>query len=249
MALIRPTVIHKRFNSCLELSLNLFIPSIQRDVIPSHVEDMRVHIRDSVKAKKEPIFGAIDLVHLDNKYYLVDGQHRYNAIQKEYLENETIVPIHAMIYPASNEEELEEVFQVRNKGIPVPSFVLSLKETKKELLKKISKFLEKEYPEVFKYDKFVRPYINTNTFIEYFRTTRVYSLIETFEDFQKVFNMMNQECYTKICTMSEKAKRKYSISDRMLLFWTQNKIYIGYSKDFDFFGELDLGGYEAMLKK
>jgi hypothetical protein len=33
------------------------------------------------------------------------------------------------------------------------------------------------------------------------------------------------------------------------LFWTQNKIYLGYSKDFDFFGELDLAGYEAMLKK
>lgn len=249
MALIRPEIFYHRFSSYLELKSNMFIPSVQRDLVESHIDSMRQHIKDSIKAKKEPIFGTIDLVNLDGKYYLVDGQHRYNAIEKEYIQNETIVPIHALIYPVSNEEEMEEVFKIRNKGIPVPSFILSVKETKKELLKKINKFLEKEHSEIFKYDKFVRPYININTFIECFRMTKIYSLIETFEEFQKVFNLMNQECYSKIYTMTEKSKKKYGISDRMLSFWSENNIFLGYSKDFDFMSELNITAYENMLKK
>jgi len=214
MSLIKHSIIYEKFNSYLDLKSNIFIPSVQRDLIPPHVESMRQHIKEALKAKKEPIFGTLDLVKLDGRYYLVDGQHRYNAIEKEYIENNNIVPIHAVIYPVSSEEELEEVFQIRNKGIPVPSFVLSVKETKKELLKKIIKFLEKEYSEVFKYDKFVRPYININTFIEHFRRTKVFALIDTFEEFVNVFSLMNQECYSKIS--DPKIVKKFTITERMI---------------------------------
>ena len=37
-----------------------------------------------------------------------------------------------------------------------------------------------------------------------------------------------------LCTMEEKEKRKYGISENMIALWSQYKIYVGYAKDFDF---------------
>ena len=248
-SLLRPTIIYKKFNSCLELESNLYIPSIQRDIIPSHVQDMRNHIQEYAKLGKEPIFSSVDIVVLDSKYYIVDGQHRISAIRKEYEENKLLVPIHSLLYIVENEEELEKIFRIKNSNIPIPEFILCVKEHKKELLKSISSFLVKTYPEIFKTDKHTRPYINLNVFIEHFRQSKIFVYIETLEQFKDVFQMMNQQCYTKISTMIEKSKKKYGISERMLKFWTESSVYIGYSKDFDFLEELNSNEFEFLCKK
>jgi hypothetical protein len=247
--LIRPTIIYKKFNSFLELESKLYIPSIQRDVIPQHVKNMRSHIQEYAKKGKEPIFSAVDIVLLDSKYYIVDGQHRISAIRQEYEENKLLVPIHSLLYTVENEEELEEIFRIKNSNIPVPDFILSVKENKKELLKQITTFLLSTYPGIFKTDKHARPYINVNVFIEHFRQSNIFSYIETIDQFKDVFQMMNQQCYTKISTMIEKSKKKYGISERMLTVWTENSVYIGYSKDFDFLEELNSSEFEFLCKK
>ena len=154
-----------------------------------------------------------------------------------------------MLYVVENEEELEEIFRIKNSNVQVPEFILCVKETKKNLLKNITSFLLNTYPAIFKTDKYTRPYININTFIEHFRTSKIFDYIENVDQFKYVFNMMNQQCYTKISTMIEKTKNKYKISERMLNLWAENSVYIGYSKDFDFFGELNLAEYEMLFKK
>jgi hypothetical protein len=249
MSLIRPTIIYKKFNSCLELESNLYIPSIQRDIIPQHVQEMRNHIQDYAKKGKEPIFSSVDIAILDSRYYVIDGQHRISAIQKEYEENKLLIPIHSLLYVIENEEELEELFRLKNSNVPVPDFILSVKETKKELLKHITSYLLTSYPGIFKTDAQNRPYININTFIENFRVSKIFTYIETKEQFVEVFNVMNQFCYSKISTMVEKQKNRYKISPRMLSTWAENSIYVGYSNNFEFLEEINPTEIEMICKK
>jgi hypothetical protein len=226
---------YKRFSSYLDLPEKIFIPSVQRSIIKEHVESMRKHIREYVKLEKEPIFGTIDLVLFEDKYYIVDGQHRFCAIQREYIENGINVPIHCMIYSVVEEKFIEEIFKVRNKGIPVPKFMLSVKETKKDLLKEIATYLETLCPIIFRHKGgLTRPKININTFLEHYRVTEEYKCIETLDQFKIAFEKLNTKCLEMLCTMEEKEKRKYGISENMIALWSQYKIYVGYAKDFDF---------------
>ena len=226
---------YKRYSSYLDLPENIFIPNIQRSIIKEHVDSMRKHIKEYVKLEKEPIFGTIDLVLFEDKYYIVDGQHRYCAIQREYIENGITVPIHSMIYTVHEEKSIEEIFKVRNKGIPVPKFMLSVKETKKDLLKEIATYLETLCPIIFRHKGgLTRPKININTFLEHYRVTEEYKTIETVDQFKDAFEKLNMNCFEKLCTMDDKEKRKYGISDHMIALWSQYKIYVGYAKDFDF---------------
>ena len=226
---------YKRYSSYTELPEKIFIPNIQRNIIKEHVESMRKHIRDYIKEEKEPIFGTIDLALFEDKYYIVDGQHRYCAIQREYIENGINVPIHCMIYNVNEEKSIDEVFKVRNKGIPVPKFVLSVKETKKDLLKEIATYLETLCPSIFRHKGgLTRPKININVFLEHYRGTEEYKSIETLDQFKVAFEKLNAQCLEVLCLMDDKQKRKHGITEKMIALWSQYKIYVGYSRDFDF---------------
>jgi len=246
---VKTVISYKKFDSCFEVPDKLFIPSVQRNIIQEHLGFMRKYIQDCAKTGEEPIFGTIDLALYKDTYFLVDGQHRFLAIQKEFFENKTIVPIHAAIYEIQvnsigidevkaetlAKAKVAEIFKLRNQGIPVPSFILSSKEEKKDLLKDISTFLELLCPDIFRQiGGHTRPKININSFLEIFRKTEKFKTVKTLEDFRKIFNDLNVECYHKVYRMTEKQMKKYGITENMLSVWAQNKIFIGYSKDFDF---------------
>lgn len=236
------TVTHyKKFDTFLDVPDKLFVPSIQRNIIQEHLVFMRKYIQECAKANEEPIFGTIDLVLFNDNYYLVDGQHRFFAIQKEFFENKIIVPIYALIYEVQTSNEalakskIEDIFKLRNRGVPIPSFILSEKEEKKDLLKEINTFLETISPVIFKQiGGYTRPKININAFLENIRKTERFKSVKSLGDFRKLFNDMNLECYHKVSKMTEKQMKKYGITDHMLSIWSQYKIYVGYSKDFDF---------------
>lgn len=232
---------YKKFDSFLDVPDNFFVPSIQRTVIKEHLNHMRKYIQECVKNNEEPVFGTIDLVLYKDNYYLVDGQHRFVAIQKEFFENKSIIPVHTLVYEIKTSDEvlaktkIEDIFKLRNRGIPVPNFILSTKEEKKDLLKDIVLFLDQICPSIFKQvGGHTRPKININAFIENFRKTELFRNIKNLEDFRKVFNELNLQCYHKIAKMTEKQMRKYGITENMISVWSQHKIYVGYSKDFDY---------------
>ena len=59
-------VIYKSYKE-LELDGKINIPSIQRDIIPNQIRNMIEHIKERYIKGKEPIFGNIDFIKLDNK--------------------------------------------------------------------------------------------------------------------------------------------------------------------------------------
>lgn len=246
--LIRPSTLYKKCNSILEIKEQIYIPSVQRNIIRQHVVEIKEYINKSLSEGKEPILGAIDLAYYDYKYYLIDGQHRFVALSEVTMERNLPIPFHCLIYLVTSQEELEEVFLIRNKNVPLADFLKSLNEEKSSLLKVIVSFLETNYKEIFRYDKKVRPYIEINTFIEHFRSSRLYSIIENISQFVDVFNMLNQECYTKVMTMTEKERKKYGVSDSMISVWSNNGVYIGFDKNYEFFSEkFDVTPFKKML--
>lgn len=246
--LIRPSTLYKKCNSVLDIKDQMYIPSIQRNIIRQHVIEIKEYINQSLVEGKEPILGALDLAYYDYKYYLIDGQHRFTALNEVTVEKNIPIPFHCLIYVVTSQEELEQIFLIRNKNVPLADFLKILNEEKKSLLKIIISFLESNYKEVFRYDKKIRPFIDINTFIENFRSSRLYSIIENITEFVDVFNMLNQECYTKVATMSEKDRKKYGISDPMISFWSTHGIYIGFDKNYEIFSDkFDTSSYKRIL--
>src|SRR5881398_3099636 len=94
----------KTFNSYQEIEGKYSIPSIQRDLISTHVSRLREHIREEISNGEDPIFGTISIADYNGKYYIIDGQHRLKAIEEEYKINNTIVPFNAVIYNVTNKE-------------------------------------------------------------------------------------------------------------------------------------------------
>lgn len=246
--LIKPSSVYKKFNSILEID-TISIPSIQRTLIRPHIDELKFHIKDFLSKGKEPIFGTIDLAYYNHKYWAVDGQHRLTSLQELYNEEKIVVPIHTLIYNISSDKELEEIFTIRNKSIPISTFILSENEKKKQLLKDITEFLTSDHKNIFRYDKILRPYIHIDSFIEQFRSSKFYSAINNKEDFVAIFNMINQYCFSKVNLMTDKEKRKYGLSKAMIDLWTLNGIFIGYDKNYEIFSdEFDITQFLLVLK-
>jgi hypothetical protein len=242
------TITYRRFNSYEELSKSIEIPSVQRNLIPKNVESIRKYIQECRSSRREPILGTIDLVTVrgDGKLYLVDGQHRMTAIQQEYIENKAIIPIHTMVYFVETYQEIPKVYQVRNAGIPVPEYYLSLSSAmnvKKKLIGEIEEYLA-TVP-TFKRKSSARPYVSIENFMESFVNSKIFSICGTIQDFIRILGLINQDCYNRLMYMDAKEKKKLGISDKMMSVWENTGVYVGYNLNFPYFTNenIDLSKY------
>lgn len=241
--LLKPITQYKRYSSYLELHNNIEIPDIQRNVIPKQVHNMELYIQECINKSIEPVFGTLDLVSIkgDPKLHLVDGQHRLLAIKNMYFNNKVVIPIHTMIYNVETYEDLENIFRLRNLGVPIPEYYINLKQkadTKLFLVKEITSYLE-AIP-VFSYKRNTRPYINLPIFIEGLIQSKLFSIINSMDDFINILYKLNLNAYNTICSLDEKGKRRLGITQNMINTWSEHKMYIPYdsnmvyfSKDFD----------------
>lgn len=179
----------KRFNSYGVFPRKINVPSFQRDLNRSHVKDLREHIRYRHNQRKEPIFGALDIAKYNNESYIIDGNHRLNALKEEYEENGIIVPFNCVIYTAETKEDLLEIFQSRNKGLPVPDFILNPEAKNRNLLNEIQNYVSK-MPLFGSSSR--RPYINLTSFMNGFAESKLSGLVSSLDDFKKILVLMNQ---------------------------------------------------------
>ena len=238
--LLRPITQYKRYSSYLELHSIIEIPDIQRNVIPKQVHNMELYIQECITKSIEPVFGTLDLVSIkgDQKLHLVDGQHRFLAIKNVYLNNKVIIPIHTMIYNVETYEDLENIFRLRNLGVPIPEYYINLKQkadTKLSLVKEITSYLE-DIP-IFSYKRNTRPYINLPIFMEGLINSKLFSIVNNMDDFIKVLYQLNLNAYNVICSLDEKGKRRLGITQNMINVWSEHKMYIPYDSNMVYFGK------------
>jgi hypothetical protein len=118
----------------------------------------------------------IDLMFPDNKYYLIDGQHRYHSLFR-LLQNELIpdIKIRFDILLVKSDEEIRDEFVNINKSVPVPMHYL----TPCDIINLCCDRLKSEFPYAFKQGKCNRPSIDIDKFKDTLMS-KEYNIIENF---------------------------------------------------------------------
>ena len=99
----------------------------------------------------------------NGKYYLVDGQHRFNAIQK-LVENYEDFKVGIEIVMIENQEDLIENYNLINKNTPLPELSDTLDKFTHKL---VFQHFEKKYEKIWTTsNRPKRPYMNKNHFQE-----------------------------------------------------------------------------------
>ena len=148
------------------------LPECQRNLDNDQVNKMLAYQTQYYKKYSEYFFPTpIVIGVVDDNYYVIDGQHRYECITYLYTdENDFSVPV--SLITISDMEELDEMYSRINSNKPVP-IINDFQEWKN-----FTKFIEKEllsncrdYISTSKRPQV--PNINTNTIVEYLNENKI----------------------------------------------------------------------------
>ena len=159
---------------------DLIIPDFQRDLDNDRVDE----IYNKLLKNKEliNIIGVITICELDNIYYLVDGQHRYHALNKLKVEK---ILIHEI--KVGSKEELINIFTEINQNTPLPNKWLEITDTNKIKHKKLLKEFKKIYPLVLVQSNKPRPPNIKKTDFENILLELPYININHINDLNKIY--------------------------------------------------------------
>ena len=150
-------------------SLNILTPELQRE---SNIEVINEIIDYQIsffnKTKSFCFMGELTLVIQDNNYYIIDGQHRYEAMKRIYNKCPFYKISINLIKPDSN-FTIENAFHLLNKSKPVPEYVIEnttniLKKAKLDHFKKLFQNKYKAY--ISKSNNPRKPNINIDNLLD-----------------------------------------------------------------------------------
>ncbi len=196
----------------------LLIPNFQRPLDHRNVDKMVQHIYQRTMKGKYLIFGVLDIAEIQGPFgplrYIVDGQHRFEAIKKFYLTTSIEINVYAMLYPCADMTEAQEIFQLRNLNAMVPDYLVTTND-KTSLLTEIQMYIL-TIPG-FSSTKNKRPYINIPAFMNKLSDSVWFSTISNIDDFKSKIAYQNQTLANLLNnTGFIKSKR---ISDTMIANW------------------------------
>ena len=160
-------IIKIKINSLL--SEKILIPNEQRIRDKDKVDEI-IKYQDAYYKKGHNHFNFIGTINIhcceeDEKNYLVDGQHRYKAMEllfKQYNYNDFYVKIEMVIVKTRN--DLKENYNLINKNTELPEFP---EDTNKDVVENVAKYFFDAYPDSWTLKKRnIRPNLNKNQFQE-----------------------------------------------------------------------------------
>lgn len=116
------------------------------------------------KKYKEFTFpGALVVVHFNNKEYLIDGQHRFKALEILYTKHKYDIAVAIQIYICNDKKQIDELYGMLNQINTNNCMVIDGKiDPDGEKLKQIKTILKEKYGYVIWDDiKVTKPYVNT----------------------------------------------------------------------------------------
>ena len=125
-----------------------------------------VELQDLYKKKHGHFnfLGSINIHEYNNKYYLVDGQHRFTAMKKLYNSGYSDLNIDIELTTVENMEELKFNYTMINKNTELPEFP---EDIDKNIPEKVAQYFFMEYPNIWTMKKRnIRPRLNKNNFQE-----------------------------------------------------------------------------------
>jgi len=147
------------------LKIEVLIPNEQRIIDNEKVEEILKYQLSELKDKGCCNFMGLINIHFceeTNELYLVDGQHRYEAIRR--LNETNNIPVAFELVNVNNMEELKKNYKLINKNTPLPEFPESID---KNIPEDVAKYFRTTYPTIWsKSSRARRPHIFFNYFQE-----------------------------------------------------------------------------------
>ena len=143
----------------------IMIPNEQRIRDDDKVKEI-VELQDLYKKKcgHFNFLGSINIHEYDNKYYLVDGQHRFTAMKKLENAGYNDLNVDIELTMVENMEELKFNYAMINKNTELPEFP---EDIDKNIPEQVAQYFFMEYPNVWtKKKRNIRPFLNKNNFQE-----------------------------------------------------------------------------------
>ena len=161
----------------------------------------------------------------DNFFYLVDGQHRYCALNELYKKYENINFMIELII-IDKIEEIKENYYLINKNTELPELPEDLDFDYKDMIDITSKYFFDKYKNIFNNKSTKRPRINKNKFQESIhilfnklpisKSNDLINIIEGFNDKLKKWNWNDNDM-----------GKEFTNREKVLTICFENKIYLG----------------------
>ena len=151
------------------IELDIIKPHIQRVIDSTKVQDIIQFQLDFFKEHGYFNFtasGPINIHHFDQKYYLVDGQHRFEALEKLFQQHSHNIKVYILLVSVSSLEQIEFNYNMINKNTPLPDF-FCFSSLNKQTPETVASFFQNKYPSIWsKSSRARRPHIYFNFFQE-----------------------------------------------------------------------------------
>lgn len=165
-----------------------------------------------VKHKEYKFIGVISLCNLNEKYFLIDGQHRFNVMYYLYNRYKHNFNVNVQIINVESMEDIKEVFDNINKNTPLPDMNFE-NSFEKDIISDTVLYFQSKYPLIWsEYSKCHRPSI----FINYFEETILF--------IQKHIKSKNYEILIEIIEDYNDKHKNYVIEDYRDRSLTENML-------------------------
>ena len=223
-------------------SLNILTPELQRDKNLDVIDEIiKYQINFYEKTKRFCFMGELTLFFQDNNYYIIDGQHRYEAMKRIYNKC-PFYNICINVIKSNSNFTIENAFELLNKSKPVPEYIIEnttniLKKTKLDYFKKLFQTKYKSY--ISKSNNPRKPNINIDVLLDKINKSYIINcdelssandMFEYMEFVNTIYwknldTKYNQKCIDKVEKLNEKHVL-YICNDIDDDIWLNNKDWI-----------------------
>ena len=149
------------------IGFDITIPNEQRIMDSSKVEEIVEYQQLYNKKYNSFNFMGVINIHLcNNTYFLVDGQHRFNALKKLTYMGYELIDVSIEIVKVNSIDELKRNYTLINKNTPLPEFPESID---KNIPETVALYFFEKYPDIWSQSntkRVRRPHLNKNDFQE-----------------------------------------------------------------------------------
>ena len=204
-------------NCCIEL------PNIQRIRDESKVDEIVNYQRQQLLNNGHCDFHGVINIHQcqeTNRCFLVDGQHRFEALRK--LTNTHNIQVFVEVEQVNSMEQLINNYNIINKNTPLPEFPESID---KNIPEEVAQFFKNKYPDMWSTSKNARrPHIYFNYFQEALGFLTEKLNIKTADELKEIIEAKNIELSAWTI---DKYPNSKSITESMMSKCAREKLYLG----------------------
>ena len=164
------------------LGLNVDAPNIQRDLMPEKIDEI-VACQKEILAKSGSFcfIGDLILAVQGRKHFILDGQHRYEAIRRLYvLQPQYTVCVNT--FTPTPTFTIEDAFVMLNKHTPVPDYIIktTVDSTRRAMIDEFIECFSRDFkPYISKAAQPQRPNINLTLLADRMISSAIFDIFET----------------------------------------------------------------------